>query len=142
MRELTLQWFAEGRPASYVVTEQRPIVVGRRADCDIVLTPRTVSRQHATIFAYQGVFYLRNLSQHNPIYLNGQRLAADMPLNPGDVVQLSDVPLQVLAIQEAQPIAPPQYKVRCMSCQNVVDGQLRDCPWCGSSLAHGVTAYV
>ena len=142
MRELILQWHDNGRPTTYTVTDQRPIVLGRRADCDIVLTARTVSRQHATIFAYQGIFYVRNVSQHNPVYVNGQRLIADLPLNPGDVLQLSDVPLQVLTIQEAQPWQQPQIKVRCVTCQNVVDANLRDCPWCGSSLAHGVTVYV
>ncbi len=142
MRELTLQWHAEGRPATYIVTEQRPIIIGRRSDCDVVLAPRTISRQHATIFAYQGVFYLRNLSQHNPIAINGQQLVADMPLRAGDVLQLSDVPLQVVAIQEPAAWAAPQIKIRCVSCQNVVDGSARDCPWCGSSLAHGVTVYT
>ncbi|HEY1014615.1 MAG TPA: FHA domain-containing protein [Herpetosiphonaceae bacterium] len=142
MRELTLQWYADGRPAAYVVTEHRPIVLGRREDCDVVLSARTVSRQHATIFAYQGYFYLRNLSQQNVIYVNGQQLFGDHLLRPGDVFVLSDVPLQVAQIYEVQPAVAPQMMIRCVSCQNVADIHARDCPWCGASLAHGVTVYM
>lgn len=50
---------------------------------------KTVSRPHAAIIRKENGWILRQLSQTNPTFLNGQRIDRDMYLNNGDEIQLS-----------------------------------------------------
>ena len=141
MRELTLQWHTNGHLCTYRCTEQHPVILGRHPACEIVLLPQTISRQHALVFAAQTVFYIRNMSASNPLYVNRQLITVDTPLKQGDTLQLSELQLYVAAIHEALP-EPATFKLRCSTCLHVVEATYHDCPWCGTSLAHGVTVYT
>src|ERR1051326_8130404 len=88
MRTLTLSWQVQGQWQRYVVTAERPCVIGRQAEiCQIVLDDRSVSRQHASVYAAETAFHLRNLSQSTIIAFNQRfRLTfnQDTPLKSGD----------------------------------------------------------
>ncbi len=139
MRTLTLTWQAQGRWQSYTVAAERPCVIGRQAGvCQIVLDDRSVSRQHASIYAVNGTFHLRNLSQSSIISFNHRfRLTynQDTPLKPGDTFRLGTTHLMVM--QPQQPTTKV-LKVKCARCGKLVDSHLEEfCPWCGRSLANG-----
>jgi len=139
MRTLTLAWQAHGQWQSYTVTVERPCVIGRQAEvCQIVLDDRSVSRQHASISAVDGVFHLRNLSQSSIISFNHRfRLTynQDTPLKPEDTFRLGATRFRVMP--PAQPAARV-LKVKCARCGKLVDSHLEEfCPWCGRSLANG-----
>lgn len=139
MRTLTLTWQARGQWQRYIVTAERPCVIGRQAGaCQIILDDRSVSRQHACIYAVEGIFHLRNLSHSSSIAFNQRfRLTyhQDTPLKPGDTFRLGAIHLWVA--QPTQPAAK-MLRVKCAQCGKLVESHLEGfCPWCGRSLANG-----
>jgi predicted component of type VI protein secretion system len=139
MRTLTLTWQKQGQWQRYTVTAERPCVIGRQEGvCQILLDDRSVSRQHASIYAENGTFHLRNLSQTSIISFNHRfRLTynQDTPLKPGDTFRLGTTTLAVL--QPDQPVVKV-LKIKCARCGKLVDSHLEGfCPWCGRSLANG-----
>ncbi len=57
----------------FPLTRERT-TLGRNTDCDIPLTGKQVSRQHAYFFEQTGKHYLQDLGSSNGTYLNGVRL--------------------------------------------------------------------
>lgn len=139
MRTLTLTWQAQGQWQRHAVTAERPCIIGRQVGvCQIVLDDRSVSRQHASIYAENNVFHLRNLSQSSIISFNHSfRLTynQETPLKPGDIFRLGTTPFTVMPSQ--QPTAKV-LKIKCARCGKLADSHLEEfCPWCGRSLANG-----
>lgn len=66
-------------------------VVGRTADCDIVLPDNTVSSHHAEISTDGVVYTVRDLGSRNGTWVNGQKTMAPCPLNPDDQVAFGQV---------------------------------------------------
>ena len=63
------------------------MVVGREPGRDIVLSAdSTVSRVHAQIVQEGGSYLVYDNNSSNGTYVNGQRVIASYPLNPGDIV--------------------------------------------------------
>src|ERR1700761_9671849 len=50
------------------------IVVGRNADCGVVLNEPAVSREHAVIRKIQGKFYIEDLKSRNGTWLNSKEV--------------------------------------------------------------------
>ena len=75
MNQLTITWQMDGVSKTHTMTSKQKVTMGRRLECDIVLSDPSVSREHASIYAAQNVFYLQNLSQKNPVFisLNGEK---------------------------------------------------------------------
>ena len=138
MSKLNLQWEWEGHEHRHAIRVGEQVTIGRRDDCNIVIGVSTVSRQHALIYAQQGVFMVRNLSQTNPIRLNNQhRLNHEQTssLSTGDLLQIGPVTFQITV-----PPAGELHKLRCASCNRVLDYNPSGfCPWCGMALAAGQT---
>lgn len=63
------------------------MVIGRREDCDIVLSDDSISRSHARLDLHRGVYTIYDLGSTNGISVNGNRITARV-LKPGDVVTL------------------------------------------------------
>jgi len=63
------------------------LVVGRRADCDIVLNDSSVSRRHARLEWRGGQYILTDLGSTNGTRVNGIRVVTKV-LQPGDTVTL------------------------------------------------------
>jgi ABC transport system ATP-binding/permease protein len=62
-------------------------VIGRDADCDVVVTGKGVSRRHAVIAPVVGGFALTDQSA-NGTQVNGLRLVGPHELSPGDVLRV------------------------------------------------------
>ncbi|MCZ7586729.1 MAG: FHA domain-containing protein [Deltaproteobacteria bacterium] len=59
-------------------------VIGREADCDIVLTDENVSRNHAKVYMVEGRIEIKDLDSRNGTFVNGKRLDGLKRLSPGD----------------------------------------------------------
>ena len=66
---------------------QRAIVIGRRAGCDLILDNDLVSTVHAVIFTMNGRHVVRDLHSKNGTRLNNQKIH-QMELKPVDVLRI------------------------------------------------------
>lgn len=62
---------------------KRRVVIGRRADCDIVLAYPNVSSQHCELVFAEGVWIVKDLGSTNGVKVNGQKIEKKR-LGPGD----------------------------------------------------------
>ena len=65
----------------------RPIILGRQPDCDIVLDDSNVSRRHAEIVLRDGDIVLTDLGSTNGTRVNGSPIRSSV-LSSGDAVQI------------------------------------------------------
>jgi serine phosphatase RsbU (regulator of sigma subunit)/pSer/pThr/pTyr-binding forkhead associated (FHA) protein len=93
-------------PLSKAVT-----VIGRRADCDIVLEPNGVSREHAKILREGERFLLLDLNSRNRTKLNEKLVdpGQGIPLKAGDRINICDVEL-VFYFEEPPENAGPEVE--------------------------------
>lgn len=66
--------------------EPYPMIIGRRENCDIIITDSSVSRRHARVEYYQGSFKLSDLGSTNGTFVNGVRIDKKV-IEPGDAVK-------------------------------------------------------
>ena len=65
-----------------------PLTIGRSREADISLVDDKVSRAHACIRFSDGQFFLKDLGSRNGVWLNGQKIDSDVPVQPGDRIQI------------------------------------------------------
>lgn len=89
---LELTWQDEQEAQRYPLPEAKPVIIGRRQDCDVILSDKTVSRQNMHLYVAEGSFHLKNLSRTNAVYVYTEQelapgrtmfLAADSSLQLG-----------------------------------------------------------
>ena len=136
---MNLEWEADGHTHSHRLTPEQPVTLGRDAACAVVLRHPTVSRQHADISAQGPVYYIRNLSRTNPVYLEHRGTVTRLDwgqhtvLPAGSRIRLGDMQLEVRDIVT--------LRVRCPGpCGRVIAMPPSGfCPYCGTALASGDT---
>jgi DNA-binding response OmpR family regulator len=74
-----------------VLLHAERVVLGRAETCDIVLTGRLISRQHACIRSADHGYLLEDLGSHNGTTLNGQRVSGTQSLHDGDCIELGGI---------------------------------------------------
>jgi hypothetical protein len=74
-------------PTGRVVTLDRPLLIGRRPDCDIALRDDSVSGHHAQIAWGGESWQIEDLGSTNGTLVNGQRATRSVALRSGDVIQ-------------------------------------------------------
>ncbi len=87
------------------------ISIGRKEGNTIRLTERNVSRRHAKLIRQNGAVYIEDLTSHNGIKVNGDRITGRAAVGEGDRIQIGDYQLSVKLDREAaksQPAAAPQ----------------------------------
>jgi DNA-binding response OmpR family regulator len=65
------------------------LLIGRGADCDVVIPDRQVSRHHARIRRTMDGFLLEDLGSKNGTHLNGSSIQSPALLQDGDEVQVA-----------------------------------------------------
>ena len=132
---------------TYNFHELEPITIGRLETCDVTLDNKTVSRKHAEIFLKDGEFYIRNLSQTSSIFVYAQQILAKgqtTAIKSGYAFKVGSTQIRTQGMQsiteEKMSELAQLYKIKCHGCQRKISANLKDCPWCGVSLACGVTA--
>jgi serine phosphatase RsbU (regulator of sigma subunit) len=85
------------------------IVLGRNADCHVVLNVPAVSREHAIIRKIQGKFYIEDNKSRNGTFLNSKEVTTRTLLKDNDKIKICD---NVLAFHERAPTTPlpPEYE--------------------------------
>jgi pSer/pThr/pTyr-binding forkhead associated (FHA) protein len=78
-------------------------VIGRSAECDIVLEPASVSRRHVRLVRRGDTWLAENLSTSAPAQLNGVALTAPAALRPGDRLAVGPF---MIALRLAPPPPP------------------------------------
>jgi DNA-binding SARP family transcriptional activator len=73
-----------------IVLAGSPVVLGRQADCDLVLQDDQASRRHAQVEPGPHGFVLVDLGSTNGTLLNGQPIAGPASLEPGDRILVGD----------------------------------------------------
>jgi len=82
---------AEGKEAGKeFVFDQGSVVIGRTADCDVILYDPGVSRKHARIFAQGRAYYVEDMGSSNGTKVNGS-VVKKKQLSDGDAVALGPV---------------------------------------------------
>jgi predicted component of type VI protein secretion system len=88
-----------------VVPFEDVIVVGRGAEgVTFRLGDRNVSRRHARFLRQSGAVFVEDLGSLNGTRVNGERVTGKRRLRDGDLVQIGDYDLAILA--EGAPVAP------------------------------------
>src|SRR5947209_20422460 len=88
---------------STIELEGERIVLGRNADCQVVLNVPAVSREHAIIRKIQGKYYIEDNKSRNGTMLNNKEVTTRTPLKDNDRIKICD---NVLAYYEKEP--PPK----------------------------------
>jgi len=81
--------------------------IGRTEENSIRLTERNISRRHAKLLKQGAAWFLDDLGSYNGCFVNGLRVADHYPINLGDLVQVGDYRLELLADEDVA-VAPPQ----------------------------------
>jgi len=68
------------------ISEEEPVLIGRRADCTVVLPSNTVSRRHAQIWRDGDRYFLSDLGSTNGTLLNGEPAIGAERLNDRDEI--------------------------------------------------------
>ena len=72
-----------------VALDKDKVTIGSHDSNDVVLSAdRTVSRLHAVLEAFPAGWSVRDMGSRNGTFVNGQKLAGDRVLGPGDEVRI------------------------------------------------------
>lgn len=92
MRSYLEVWRSSG--AELVALEAERLTVGAHPAADLVLaSDPTVSRLHAVFERFPAAWCVRDLGSRNGTFLNGERLAGERALHPGDEVRVGQTRL-------------------------------------------------
>ncbi|MFC4945474.1 FHA domain-containing protein [Pseudonocardia sp. GCM10023141] len=106
--------------ADLVQLDADRITVGRSAGNDIVLSDDSqVSRVHAILERFAGIWSVRDVSSRNGTFVNGSRVAGEARLGPGDELRIGRTRIVLRADRTADdpgltevPAPPPQLTPR------------------------------
>src|SRR4051794_5362396 len=82
------------------------IVLGRNADCQVVLNEPAVSREHAVIRKIQGKYYIEDLKSRNHTFVNNREVTTRTLLKDQDRIKICD---SILAFYESKPL--PEHMI-------------------------------
>ncbi len=84
------------RASEVVEVSAERFVVGREADCDLVLAEEKVSRHHAALERLpDGSYQVRDLGSTNGTFVDGRRIAEPVVLRGGEELRFGDTALAV-----------------------------------------------
>ncbi len=108
MEALFVMFKPDGSRADFTIREDRKYTVGRGETCHLRIPLASVSREHATIFfdEEEDELMIEDLGSSNGTFVNRERIDEPMELTPGDVVQIGNVPFQVVIDGYPEDVAP------------------------------------
>jgi pSer/pThr/pTyr-binding forkhead associated (FHA) protein len=92
---------AEGKVLSEWSLNDQDVLIGRGADCHILVQDPSVSRHHAKIARIYTGYFVEDLGSTNGVTLNGRRIQKYM-LKDGDRVQIGTHELRFIAEESAE----------------------------------------
>jgi hypothetical protein len=82
-------------PVGRVLPIDRPLTIGRRAECEVVLQDDAVSGRHARISWDTDNWQVEDLESTNGTFLNGQRVTRPTRLKSGDALRVGNATWRV-----------------------------------------------
>jgi hypothetical protein len=82
-------------PVGRVVPLDRPLLIGRRPDCDLILQDDAVSGHHARIAWDSDGWEVEDLESTNGTYLNARRVSRPVRLRTGDALRVGNATWRV-----------------------------------------------
>lgn len=89
----------------YDLDKKKITKIGKKADNDIVLNDKTVSRYHIEIEAAEDSYIMRDMNSTNGTYINGTRIKEGF-LSPGDVLMFGNTKMEFQAFNEKVQMEP------------------------------------
>lgn len=81
-------------------TRLRPaLLIGRDADCDLVLSDTTVSRRHASLMRFGSGWFVLDHGSTNGTWLNGRPVSAEASVHAGDRLRLGKRSFRLVAAE-------------------------------------------
>ncbi len=71
------------------------VLIGRGADCQLILDDDYVSTRHARVVAAETGYYIEDLGSTNGTYVNGQRITAPTSISLQDTVRIGKTVLKL-----------------------------------------------
>lgn len=84
-----------GRTIALGQSRSHQYVVGRGADCDVVIPSDLVSRNHARIIANANDIVISDLQSSNGTFVNGARIVGEITVPVGDFIIVGDTVMRV-----------------------------------------------
>lgn len=100
--------------------DERTVLIGRRAGCDITLDSPAVSNTHAVIFEYDGRRVVRDLGSRTGTHVNGKAVNQQV-LEIGDKVRIGDTTLRYVAAD--MPALEPEKVAESLPLEAEADDQ-------------------
>lgn len=72
-----------------------PLVIGRSPGADIVINASYVSGRHSRFALFSDTLVVEDLGSTNGTLVNGERITAPTPLEPGSLVSIGDVTMRI-----------------------------------------------
>lgn len=88
---------------TYVVLTRKPLVCGRDATVDLRINDRSVSRKHFEIRAVGDGYVIREIRTRNGVFVNGNRIEGEYPLQNSDKIRIGCTPLVFYQDEYAKP---------------------------------------
>lgn len=88
------------------------IVLGRNADCQVVINVPAVSREHAVIHFHNGHFYIKDLASRNKTYVNEEVVSDEKPLKlkDQDTIRICDTIFRFVEASKRIPLPPDMVR--------------------------------
>src|SRR5215475_10871393 len=87
-----------GQTMELTLPEGASVSIGRQEGNEIIIKEQHVSRQHAVIKYYEGMFVITDMGSANGVFVNDQRLTTAYPLVAGDEIRLYVPVMQFTAL--------------------------------------------
>jgi hypothetical protein len=89
-------------PTLSLPDRSRPVlIVGRRSDCDVVLSDTTVSRSHAVLMLFGGQWFIHDQQSSNGTRVNGRRVWGTAVIEAGDRVSFGRLTFRLVHCPDA-----------------------------------------
>lgn len=79
------------------ISIDRDMLIGRHQSADIALQAAEISRKHAAFLIKEDALWVQDLGSSNGTFVNDVRIAEEMRLKEGDLVQFASLKFSVLA---------------------------------------------